>query len=348
MAATRKREQELMAVGAAGSVKLVARSTRGKRMDELVGEEAEADEEFWGQEAWAAVSSDSEFGSEKSDKDMFDSDFNDTESEEDEEKECIEAEGETRRAERAEKRRTTAAKSGAYREVVVKRKVVKKGGGGKGGVASEKSKPIVKDKKPIEKSTNATTIAYPSVPDRNVRASTKHKTKESTRLREEEKKEARMNRKKYQPVPKKKFKQEELLEEATKTELRNIAWLAEQKRLAEIKEKENKSAARTKKTMAWSYHSSRGGIHVLTFPDCAYFPAVLEQGIPEPHDRPVCVITGLLAKYCDPYTGLPYATLDAFKEIRQRYGKRPSARLKDMCDLAIKGECVEDMGGGRC
>ncbi len=345
MAATRKRERELMAVGAAGSVKLVARSTRGKRMESLVGEEAEADEEFWGQEAWEVVSSDSEFSSDKSDKDEFDSDFNDTESEEDEENEGIEAEGETRRTERAEKHRSAAAKSGAYREVVVKRKVVKKGGGGKGGVASEKSKPIEKEKKPVEK-CSSTTNAYSSVPDRNVRASTKNKTKESTRLREEEEKEARMNRKKYQPVPKKKFRQEELLEDATKTELRNIAWLAEQKRLAEVKEQENKSAARPKKPLAWSYHSSRGGIHVLTFPDCAHFPAVLEQGRPEPRDRPICVITGLLAKYCDPYSGLPYATLDAYKEIRQQYGKKPPARLKDMCDVAIKGEYVEDVGAG--
>lgn len=33
--------------------------------------------------------------------------------------------------------------------------------------------------------------------------------------------------------------------------------------------------------------------------------------------RAVCAVTGLPAKYKDPLTGLPYATIDAFKYIRQ-------------------------------
>jgi vacuolar protein sorting-associated protein 72 len=36
----------------------------------------------------------------------------------------------------------------------------------------------------------------------------------------------------------------------------------------------------------------------------------------------VCFITGLPAKYRDPRTLLPYATAEAFREIRRRY---PSA-----------------------
>ncbi len=328
-------------MGAAGSVKLVSRSTRGKRMEALVGEEAEADEEFWGQEAWAAISSDSEFSSERDNNDEFDSDFNDTESEDDEEKEAVEAEGETRRAERAEKRKSSAAKSGVYREVV-KRKIVRNDGR-EGGVVSKKDKSIEKEKTLVEKSSSTVCSI---VPDRSVRLSTKNKTKESNRLREEEEKEAKINRKKYQPVAKKKFIQEELLEEATKTELRNIAWLTEQKRLAEIKEQNDKTASRPKKPLAWSYHSSRGGVHVLTFADCKHFPTVLEQGRPEPRNHRTCVITGLLAKYCDPYTGLPYATLDAYKEIRQRYGNKPPALLDDKQDVTIKGEYVDNMGVG--
>ncbi len=333
MAATRKRERELMAVGAAGSVKLIARSTRGKRMEATVGEEAEADEDFWGQKAWAADSSDSGFSSENSSNDEFDSDFNDTESEADEKMEGIEAEGETRRTERAEKRKSTAAKSGVYREVV-KKKIVKNVRGGEGGVVSKKNNRI----------DICSAHVHSIVPNRSVRASTKNKTKESTRQREVEEKEARMNRKKYQPVPKKKFMQEELLEEATKTEVRNIAWLVEQKRMAEIREQEHKSAARPKKPLAWSYHSGRGGVHVLTFADCEHFPAVLEQERPEPRNRPICVITGLLAKYYDQHTGLPYATLDAYKEIRQQYGKNPPSRVEDIRHTTIKGEYVEDVG----
>ena len=35
----------------------------------------------------------------------------------------------------------------------------------------------------------------------------------------------------------------------------------------------------------------------------------------------VCAITGLPAKYRDPHTGLPYANLEAYKELRKRYPK---------------------------
>ena len=40
--------------------------------------------------------------------------------------------------------------------------------------------------------------------------------------------------------------------------------------------------------------------------------------------KPVCVVTGQPAKYKDPLTGLPYATIEAFKYIRQH-----RKRLKD-------------------
>lgn len=53
---------------------------------------------------------------------------------------------------------------------------------------------------------------------------------------------------------------------------------------------------------------------VNNFPK-AYFPT---QKNLEP-EKPVCVVTGLPAKYKDPVTGLPYATIDAFKRIRAEH-----------------------------
>ena len=44
-----------------------------------------------------------------------------------------------------------------------------------------------------------------------------------------------------------------------------------------------------------------------------YFPP---QKVKYP-EKPVCVVTGRPAKYKDPVTGLPYATIEAFKYIRQ-------------------------------
>lgn len=67
LAADRRRKAKaLEEAGAALSVKLVARSTRGKRISELEGEDAEADETFWGQGAWQEKEEDdSEFSSEE-------------------------------------------------------------------------------------------------------------------------------------------------------------------------------------------------------------------------------------------------------------------------------------------
>ena len=44
---------------------LPSRSTRGSRISKLVGEEAEADEAFWGQDAWNADDEDDEYSTEE-------------------------------------------------------------------------------------------------------------------------------------------------------------------------------------------------------------------------------------------------------------------------------------------
>lgn len=60
----RRKAKALKDAGAALSVKLIARSTRGQRIGELQGEDAEADETFWGQGAWQ-VEDDSDFSTEE-------------------------------------------------------------------------------------------------------------------------------------------------------------------------------------------------------------------------------------------------------------------------------------------
>lgn len=62
----RRKAKALEEAGAALSVKLNARSTRGQRISELQGDDAEADETFWGQGAWQEKEEDdSEFSSEE-------------------------------------------------------------------------------------------------------------------------------------------------------------------------------------------------------------------------------------------------------------------------------------------
>lgn len=47
---------------------------------------------------------------------------------------------------------------------------------------------------------------------------------------------------------------------------------------------------------------------------------------PAPPQKPVCAITGAPAKYRDPRTGLPYATIEAFRQIRAKAARRNEAQ----------------------
>jgi hypothetical protein len=53
-------------------------------MAELIGEAAEQDESFWGNEVWKEDESDDSFESEEVKPDVFDSDFNDSEDDDEE------------------------------------------------------------------------------------------------------------------------------------------------------------------------------------------------------------------------------------------------------------------------
>ena len=56
----------------------------------------------------------------------------------------------------------------------------------------------------------------------------------------------------------------------------------------------------------------------LEFTDTQNFPREYFPSNKLKHPtKPVCVVTGRPAKYKDPLTGLPYATIEAFKYIRQ-------------------------------
>lgn len=67
---------------------------------------------------------------------------------------------------------------------------------------------------------------------------------------------------------------------------------------------------------------------IRTVPRWAVMQVDLMPEILGPHDPPKpvketkCVITGLPAKYKDPLTGAPYATIEAFRLLRQRHARR--------------------------
>ena len=50
-----------------------------------------------------------------------------------------------------------------------------------------------------------------------------------------------------------------------------------------------------------------------------WVPGLWGVVVPADPEPTKCVITGLPAKYKDPLTGQPYATIQAFKEIRKQH-----------------------------
>jgi vacuolar protein sorting-associated protein 72 len=55
------------------------------------------------------------------------------------------------------------------------------------------------------------------------------------------------------------------------------------------------------------------GTKIIIFPEIHVFEA------PAKKEYKICAVTGLPAKYIEPYTNLPYATIEAFKTIRENY-----------------------------
>lgn len=138
--------------------------------------------------------------------------------------------------------------------------------------------------------------------------------------------------------------QAELLAEAEITEVKNLASLAQ---MMLLQEDAKKNARVTKvgyqgplikfqsvKMPQYDEDGKEDGYcsrSFLEFTDTKSFP---QEYFPSKAKYPKkeCVVTGLPAKYKDPLTGLPYATIEAFRYIRQQ-----RKRLKEE-QLAAKSE----------
>lgn len=348
-AAERKRRaKELEEATATQSVKLNARSTRGRRGTNLDGEEAEADEQFWGQDAWKEDESD--YSTEKEEKDMFDSDFDESEGEEGGDSEADEKA--VRRAERLDTQRENA-RAAVYKEPAKKKRGrpskaelleratptvdTSKESQATGAVpppSPRKTVPpaspekIIKKPAPVAISKAQKGPSSPGTQKRNVRASTKKKTRTAQVKRDKESTiAAHVNEQKSAaaPVPKCTIKQEDLLAEAVSTEQLNANWLVQQRQLAdEGKIIEHNEANR--KPFSARFFSRRGCHSIVMFPQVDLMPAILQQRKqqkPEYPEPALCKITGEPAKYRDPRTGYFYADAAAFKVLRQRYKDQP-------------------------
>jgi vacuolar protein sorting-associated protein 72 len=152
---------------------------------------------------------------------------------------------------------------------------------------------------------------------RTFRSSTQARVKESQHTRklktEKMKKMAAARPVKRQDV--KRLTQEELLVQAAHTEVENRRSLELMLRMEDDRKKlTGPKAPYVGKLIR--YTSKLGQTNIMTFEQFDELPKEINSIAPPPPKVELCVITGMRAKYRDPKTGKPYATLDAFKQIR--------------------------------
>ncbi|PSC70422.1 SWR1 complex subunit 2-like [Micractinium conductrix] len=288
---------------------LPSRTTRGARMGKAEAEEG--DEEFWNQEFFAEEANDDRYETESEPEDRFDADFNESEQEGDEDEEAAEAEAE---AVAREKKKKALKPPGYTRPPLPKPRVNTEGGDGGGGGGPARGAGAPKQRRPSVDPADVVIVR------RTVRDSTRQKVEEA----EMERKMAE----KYKPkraAPRssahRQLTQAELLAEAAKTELENTKSL----QLLEAIELEHRQRANVVKRryagpmVRWK--SRRVGDTEVTTIEVRNMsmPGELQRRLaPAPAPPEVCAVTGQPARYRDPATGLPYATLEAFKELRRR------------------------------
>ncbi|KAI9101479.1 hypothetical protein K1719_023961 [Acacia pycnantha] len=303
-----------------------SRATRGKRMTKLLDEEFEEDEVFWNQDALKEEENDDNYEEEPEVADEYDSDFDDDEPEPDEE-------GENDAVERVPKKK---------RLIFPGKRLPKK----KKKKTLSKLENATEDDKPDEQSPAE---EHHDVPDDAGERMIRKSTRTSVIVRQAERDAIRAAlQATMKPVKRKKegeekkMTQEEMLLEAAQTEIMNLRNL--ERVLA--REEEVKRRAIVHKAVyngPQCRYISKDGCSFLEFSKGLSFQSEIStKSVPYP-EKSVCAITGLPAKYRDPQTGLPYATLEAFKIIRQRTLNENTGTRKEM-DMGCLHDAISGKG----
>ncbi|CAM8985164.1 hypothetical protein QQ045_006434 [Rhodiola kirilowii] len=302
-----------------------SRGTRGKRMTKLLDEEVEEDELFWNQEALKDEVHDDNYEEEAEVADEFDSDFDEDEPEPDEE-------GEKEPDERGQTKKrllppgkTAPKKKKKTKDLSQLGTAPKEENIDDDGIVQEQygSPEGVKEERTVRKSTRTAVVVRQA--ERDAIQAAIQATVKPIIKKKKEGEEKRMT-------------QEEMLLEAAQTEIMNMRNL--ERVLA--REEEVKKRAIVHKAVYTGpqirFTSTNAG-NYLEFRGLSFESEIPTTSIPYPQ-KAVCVVTGLPAKYKDPKTGLPYATKEAFKIIREQYSNENSLRKelhKGMLHDAISG-----------
>ncbi|KAJ9185500.1 hypothetical protein P3X46_005130 [Hevea brasiliensis] len=280
----------------------LSRASRGKRMNKLLDEEIEEDELFWNQDALKEEENDTNYEEEPEVADEFDSDFDDDEPEPDEEAENV-----------ADERTQTKKRLIFPGKPSTKKKKKKK--------VLSKIDRASKDEKSAEQSTAPEQHDTPD--DGEVERIVRKSTRTSVIVRQAERDAIRAAlQATIKPIKRKKegeekrMTQEEMLLEAAQTEIMNLRNL---ERVLAREEEVKKRAIVHKAVYSGPQirYFSKDGLSYLEFRGVSFQSEISTASVPYP-EKAVCAVTGLPAKYRDPETGLPYATKEAFKIIRQR------------------------------
>uniref|UniRef100_A0A5B6ZXZ8 Putative SWR1 complex subunit 2 isoform X1 n=1 Tax=Davidia involucrata TaxID=16924 RepID=A0A5B6ZXZ8_DAVIN len=306
----------------------VSRATRGKRMGKLLDEEIEEDELFWNQDALKEEENDENYEEEPEAADIFDSDFDEDEPEPDEE---VANEADERI--RTKKRLIFPGK--ALPKKKKKKKVLSKL---EGATHDEKSpeQPTLPEhqdvpddlevERIVRKSTRTSVIVRQAERDA-IRAALQATMKPIKRRKEGE--EKRMT-------------QEEMLLEAAQTEIMNLRNL---ERVLAREEEVKKRAVVHKAVYSGPQirYLSRNGCSYLEYSNGLSFQSEISTTSTPYPQKAVCAVTGLPAKYRDPKTGLPYATKEAFRIIRQQFLDENS-RVSEKKNMGVLFDLISGQG----
>ncbi|XP_027342146.1 SWR1 complex subunit 2 [Abrus precatorius] len=289
-----------------------SRATRGKRLTKLLDEEIHEDDLFWNQDALKEDDHDDNYQEEPEIADEFDSDFDEHESEPDDQDPPI---------------NDVDEKMHKKKRLIFPGKILAK--------KKKKKKILSKLENSPKEEENSPKVAEEQHDDTGERMVRKS-TRTSVIVRQAERDAIRAAlQATMKPVKRKKegaekrMTQEEMLLEAAQTEIMNLRNL--ERVLA--REEEVKRRAIVHKTVyngPQIRYISKDGCSYLEFAKGASFHFEIATTSVQYPEQPVCTITGLPAKYRDPKTGLPYATKEAFKIIRECFSNENANTRKDM------------------
>ncbi|XP_020686271.1 SWR1 complex subunit 2 isoform X2 [Dendrobium catenatum] len=315
-----------------------SRLTRGKRMTKLLDEEIEEDERFWNQDALKDEENDDNYKEEQEVPDEFDSDFEEDEPEQEDEAENPAEDRFSLIMLPVKKRLIFPGKQVAKKKN--KKKVLSKlEYSSKIGNFQESHKPThaesqdatdeLEGERTVRKSTRTSVIVRQAERDA-IRAALQATMKPIKRKKEGD--EKRMT-------------QEEMLLEAAQTEIMNLRNL---ERVLAREEEVKKRAVVNKAECEGPQirFTSRNGKSLLDFMKGSSFKSELHTASAPYSGKSLCVVTGLPAKYRDPKTGLPYATIEAFKIIRERFFKEEAHKKKQV--TMDTGDLLNLISGQEC